>query len=259
MPRRPTLSPSKLACYLACPHRYYWTYESDKGQWFLRARSYFSFGLSLHRTLEEFHRGREVGVPTAEQILSTYDEKWIDAGYGSAEDMANAYGEGKEILQRIAEEEAAAPLAGTVLQIEKSLRKAMGEWDLVGRADRIDELEDGTICVVDYKSGRSHVDEEQIAKDIAMGAYALMTRDLYPDRQVAATIHALRSGEKATHRFSNEELDEFAFAVQELGDRIRNHHWEEFLPQPKPLCAGCDFLSLCRKVPAYAEAEAVNL
>lgn len=250
MARRPTLSPSKLSCYLACPHRYYWTYESGQGQWFLKTRSYYAFGLSLHRALEAFHATGESGLPSTETLLAAFDEKWIDAGYASADEMQAAYGEGKEILERFAESAAGAASRGKVLHVEKSLRKEMGEWDLIGRADRIDEVDDA-IVVVDYKSGRTQVTPHDVAEDIAMGCYALMTRDLYPGRPVAATLYALRSGAEATHTFSDPELDEIAFAVRELGDRVRTHYWEEFHPKPKGLCASCEFAVLCRRDPEY--------
>lgn len=253
MPRRPTLSPSKLSCYLACPHKYYWTYESQQGQWFLRSRGYFSFGLSLHRALQEFHKTGGTGIATTGALLSAFEENWLDAGYGSADEMQAAFGEGKAILTRYAEEESGAQSAGTVIHVEKNLKKSMGEWDLVGRADRIDELDDAGIEVVDYKSGRSGVTEEIVATDIAMSAYALMVQDLFPERPISARIIALRGqGPPVRHRFSPGELSEFEFSVRELGDTIRNHYWEEFRPIPKALCATCEFLTLCKRDPEFA-------
>lgn len=253
MARKPSLSPSKLSCYLACPHKYYWTYESQQGQWFLRQRGYFSFGLSLHRALEEFHRGGGQGVDVAQTLLSAYEENWLDSGYGSADEMQAAFGEGKAILAHYAESEAGARSSGKVIHVEKNLRKEMGEWNLIGRADRIDELEDGTIEVVDYKSGRREVDEESIARDIAMSAYALMVQDLFPERTISARIIALRSeGAPVRHKFTSEELDEFAFSVRELGDTVRNHYWEEFRPRPKSLCRTCEFITLCKRDPEFA-------
>ncbi len=259
MARKPSLSPSKLTCYLACPHKYYWTYESPHGQWFLKAHSYFSFGQSLHRALETFHKSHGVGVPVQESLAGALEESWIDSGYSSADEMQAAFGEAKQILESYAEDfvtgtQGVDPGA-EVLFIEKSLRKPMGVWDLIGRADRIDLLSvEGvrTVDIVDYKSARSGVTSEEVATDIAMSCYALMVRDLFPGDRIRTTIHALKSKEKASHDFSEEELDEFAFSVRELGDTIRNHHWEEFHPRSKRLCTTCEFISLCRKDPDFA-------
>ena len=253
MPRKPSLSPSKLSCYLACPHKYYWTYESQQGQWFLRSRSYYSFGLSLHKALQEFHQSGDAGIATKETLLSAYEENWLDSGYASADEMQAAFGEGKAILSKYAEDEGGAKSAGKVIHVEKNLRKPMGEWDLIGRADRIDELDDGAVEVVDYKSGRKEVDEAAISSDIAMSAYALMVQDLFPERPISARIIALRAeGPPIRHAFTPEELAEFEFSVGELGDTIRNHYWEEFRPKPKALCASCEFITLCKRDPEFA-------
>lgn len=248
---RPTLSPSKFTCYLACPQKYHWTYVSARGKWYLRARSYYSFGSSLHRVLELFHQSGDQGVPTTAEALASLEENWIDAGYTSAEEMQEAYGEGKAIITEYVEAHLAAPSKGTTLAVEKRLKRTMNTWDLLGRADRLDEHEDGTIEILDYKSGRQAVTSEDVSNDLAMSAYALMVQDLYPDRSIMASIIALRSGDKASHIFSKDEQSEFAFSLQELGDRILNHEWAEVEIQRKALCNDCDFLKLCQKDPRY--------
>lgn len=255
MPRRPTLSPSKLTCYLACPHKYYWTYVNPKGQWFLKTHRYFTFGQSLHRTLEAFHRNGDTGVPVREALAAALEENWLDSGYTSADEQEVAFGRAKEIVERVADQVATTPSTTEVLYIEKSLRKPMGDWDLIGRADRIDRHcdEPETLDVVDYKSGRDSVTEEDIAQDVAMSSYALMVRDLFPSVRIRGTIHALRANRIVSHDFSNDELDEFAVAVREVGDGIFNHHWEEMPPVRKALCAKCDFLPLCKRVPGFDE------
>jgi RecB family exonuclease len=254
--RRPTLSPSKITCYLACPQQYYWTYVNPRGKWYLRTRSTYSFGLSLHRVLERFYDEREQGVTTTHQALAALEENWIEAGYSSAEEMQEALGEGKAILSQYLEEIEMRPVEGKTLHVEYRLKHPMGEWDLIGRADRIVEREDGAIDVFDYKSGRRDVSPEEVATDIAMCAYAAMLRPQYLDRPIQATLIPLRGGEPATHRFTGEELDEFLFACRELGDRILNHEWAEVEPLPKALCPHCDFIKLCARDPRYAEMAA---
>lgn len=256
MTRRPTLSPSKITCYLACPQQYYWTYVNPRGKWYLRTKSAYSFGLSLHRVLERFYDEREQGVATTHQALAALEETWIEAGYSSAEEMQEALGEGKAILSHYLEEVDVRPFEGNTLHVEFRLKQPMGEWDLIGRADRIVERPDGAIDLFDYKSGRRLVNPEDVATDIAMSAYAAMARSVFPGRQIQGTLIPLRGGEPATHLFTDSELDEFLFAVRELGDRILNHEWAELEPVPKAICKGCDFLKLCLRDVRYVEALA---
>ncbi|HWA82932.1 MAG TPA: PD-(D/E)XK nuclease family protein [Fimbriimonadaceae bacterium] len=253
MARKPNISPTKLSLYLACPVKYLWTYVDDRGKWYLRSKSYYSFGTTLHRVLERFHDSNDTGVETTSEAMAALEENWIDAGFSSAEEMAEAYHEGKEILERHVEEFKRRETAARVLYVEKQLRLDMGLFDLTGRIDRIDEREDGTLEIVDYKTGREHVSAEEVETDIAMGCYQLLLAREFPDRKIVATIYALRSGEQASGSMTAEHLDQFEADVRLLGGEILTQEYYDLIPRPKRLCEGCDFLPLCRKNPDYAD------
>lgn len=251
MPRKPTLSPTKFSTYLACPVKYRWTYIDERGKWYLRSKSYYSFGLTLHKVLERFHNADDAGVQTVHQALAAFEENWIEAGFSSAEEMAEAFGEGKELIERHVEEALAQPSTANTLYVEKMLRKDLGEFVLLGRLDRVDEYEDGTIEVVDYKSGRSGVSEEDVATDLAMCCYQLLLRHQFPDRPVRAAIIALRAGTSASASMTDEEATQFENDIKALGITILNREFADLTPVPKPLCPTCDFLPLCKKHPEF--------
>lgn len=253
MPRKPSLSPSKITTFLACPVKYRWTYVDERGRWYLKSKSYFSFGTTLHRVLERFHDHADAGVTTTEEVLAAYEESWIDAGYASAEEMAEAFGEGREILERHVREMSLRPPEAKTILVEKQLRKDFGEFVLIGRIDRVDEYPDGTLEIVDYKTGRQTVTEEEVATDIAMGCYQLLLRDKYPDRRIQARIVALRSGDSATASLGPEGSDAFERDIHTIGMEILNEDYPELTPIYKPLCPTCDFLPLCRKHPEFTE------
>lgn len=253
MARKPTLSPSKLTTYLACPLKYRWTYADARGRWYLKAKSYYSFGTTLHRVLQRFHDEGDVGVETTSEVLAAYEESWIDAGYSSAEEMAEAYGEGREILERHVQATLERPPDAKTLFVEKLLTKDLGPFKLVGRIDRVDEYPDGTLEIVDYKSGRETVTEEDVATDVAMSSYQLLLRDKYPDRSLRARIVALRSGQSANYALTGEELDRFEQDLVTLGSIIMDDYTMERAPALKAACPHCDFLPLCRRHPEFAE------
>ena len=252
MPRKPTLSPTKFATFLACPIKYRWTYVDDRGRWYLKAKSYYSFGSTLHKVLERFHDSGDAGVTTTEQALVAYEEGWIEAGYASAEEMQEAFGEGREILERYVGQLIEKPREAVTLAVEKQLRMPFGDdFDLVGRIDRIDEYPDGTLEIVDYKSGRSDVTAEDVEADLAMGIYQLLVRDKYPNRKVLATIVALRTGRFATYSLSDDQAAELKSDIWELGRLVVSANWDERRPVAKSACARCDFLELCRRDPEF--------
>jgi len=253
VPRKPTLSPSKITTYLACPVKYKWTYVDVRGRWYLRSKSYYSFGSTLHRVLQRFHDADDAGVTTTDEVMTAYEESWIDAGFSSAEEMAEAFGEGKQILDRYVREATVKETTAKTIFVERQFRYDMGDFVLIGRLDRVDKHEDGTYEVVDYKSGRGGVTEEEVATDIAMSCYQLLLRRRFPDHPVRATIIALRTGASASAALRDEELSVFEADIRNLGIEILNREYPDLEPVYKPLCPHCDFLPLCRQHPDFNE------
>ena len=92
------------------------------GKWYLKAKSYYSFGSTLHKVLERFHDSGDSGVTTVGDALQAYEESWIDAGYSSQEEMQEAFGEGREIILATLSDERVAERKAKVLAVEKLAR-----------------------------------------------------------------------------------------------------------------------------------------
>lgn len=244
---KPTLSPSKITTYLACPVKYNLTYKDPRGRWYLKSKSYYSFGTSLHAVLQRFHDAEDAGVTTTHEAVAALEESWIEAGYGSQEEMMQAMDEGKAIVTEYLEAIAREPVTAKTLFVEKSLRLDLGPFVLIGRIDRVDEQEDGSLEIVDYKSGRQTVAAQEVADDLAMACYQLLLKSAYPDRAVSASILALRSNTKASAGLSDEERARFQDDLVALGPEILGRDFESLAPRRKVICDGCDFLPLCEK------------
>jgi RecB family exonuclease len=249
--RKPTLSPSKITTYLACPVKYKWTYVDNRGKWYMRAKSHYSFGTTLHHVLQRFHDQGDQGVTTAHEALAALEEGWIEAGYQSQEEMDQALAEGRTIVAEYVEAVQRAPITSQTVFIEKTLRMDMGEFVLLGRLDRLDQTEDGWLDIIDYKSGRRGVTEEEVAHDLAMSIYQLLVRHHYPEQKVRATIIALRVGERASASLADDEAASLAEDLTALGAEILSRDYEGIIPVGKDLCHRCDFLALCRKDPSF--------
>ena len=77
-----------------------------------------------------------------------------------------------------------APLIeGKTIAVERTLKLEMSDFVLVGRVDRLVELGDGTLEIVDYKSRRKRVTAEDVANDLAMSCYQMLVRHAYPGRK----------------------------------------------------------------------------
>ncbi len=253
MARKPTLSPSRISTYLACPVKYKWTYLDSQGKFFVRSRSYFSFGSSLHNVLQRFHDSNDAGVSTVNEAIAALEENWITAGYNSPEEASIALAEGREIIEQYVEIQATLGAGAQTLFTEKQLRKDMGDFTLLGRIDRIDELDDGAVDVIDYKSGRESTDENELRNDLAMNCYQLLVRHMYPEKRVFSSIISLKTGHKITIEPTASDLELFESDLVALGTEILNREFEEIEPLPKQICTRCDFLPLCQRSTQFSE------
>lgn len=251
MAKKPTLSPTKITTFLACPMRYRWTYIDPRGKLYLRAKCYFSFGISLHKALELFHDTAETGVETKEELLAAYDDNWVEAGFRSEQEMTEAYGEGKEILERIADEETYKEAKGQTLFVEKELSFEYEKFKLLGRIDRLVETENGDYEVLDYKSGHTEPTDDSVQADIAMSIYQLLAKRTWPEKEVAARIIALRTGTEAAAKLSGDEMASFEEDIVQLGNKILTEDYYAMQPKQKALCEKCDFLNLCSKFQGF--------
>jgi len=113
---------------------------------------------------------------------------------------------------------------------------------LSGRIDRVDEHHDGSLEIVDYKSGRETVSEEDVAKSLAMSVYQLLLKHLHPDRRVFATLVALRTGARASWELLEDARTELAAECLKIGETLRTKDWEQVLPSPTttaPIATSC--------------------
>lgn len=247
-PRKPEFSPTRIKTYLSCHMMYRLDYIDKQGKFYHRSRAGFSFGTSLHQTLQTFHEAGGAAVITPDQLKESLDAGWVSAGYSSTEHEQEQRDAATAILERYHAAMVERPAVVRTFLTEKMLKFDMGRFVLTGRIDRIDEHEDGSLEIVDYKSGRSNVTEDDVRNALAMSIYQLLARRLYPDRNVSATIHALQTGAYATVSLSDDELALLEDDIREIGHEILDKDFESVRPEPLPnVCPYCDFLPLCSR------------
>ncbi len=248
-PRKPEFSPTRLRTFLSCPMMYRLEYVDKVGKFYHRARAGYTFGSTLHQALQTFHEDGGSAAVSAPELVAKMETVWQSQGYQNAEhEQAHKEEAAKILLTYHAASQARAEETRPFL-IEKMLKWDMGPFVLTGRIDRIDEhLEDGALEIVDYKSGRLGVTEEDVKGALAMSVYQLLAKRNSPDRRVFATIHALRGGVTASASYTEEEMLELEEDLRGVGITILEKDFEAARPIPLPyVCPNCDFLPLCTR------------
>ena len=226
--------------------KYRYVYVDKIGRFYFKARAGYSFGSTLHQVLQTFHEGGAQQAPT--ELMEQVESRWISAGYDTPEQEKEFREAGSVIIQQYHAKAISRVDAGVeTLFTEKTISTDMGAFKLSGRVDRIDRHPDGTLEIIDYKSGRTEISAEEVRSNLAMSIYQLILAKNYPGIRVLATIHALRSGAEATAERTENELVEFEQDILNIGTEILSRDFEGVEPARIDYCAWCEFLPRCER------------
>ena len=173
---------SQLNSYQRCPYQYKLAHILKIP---MKGSAAFSFGNSIHNTLQEFYervqelnnvkqaslfglpaekpsetKANGIKVPNMEELLEMYEDKWIGDWYKSKKQRESYYKKGKDILKVFytsQEDNWTVPVS-----LEGFFKIKVGDYLINGRIDRIDKLEDGTLEIIDYKTGKG---KDKLATD----------------------------------------------------------------------------------------------
>lgn len=208
----------------------------------------FSYGKSLHETLAAFYR--ELGAaehadqkPGQERLLELLDHHWINEWYQSPAHEQRRKTEAQAALKKWLETEGA--VAKPAFWVEQDFTLKVGQHSLHGRIDRADKLPDGTLEIIDYKTGQlkkeaSKKDREK--RENQLGIYALAAQKTFKLKGSKLTWIYLDAGEKVSTTF---DADRLTALEQDIETRIKSILASEFIPTPGFHCKFCDFKNIC--------------
>lgn len=150
MPKVSAFSPSRLAVYQRCARRYYWQYVVKVPR---KPTGEQSVGISIHGVMEAVQQAGGLGVTGLAGALALLQDKWESAGFATPEDEAAAKQAAQAMLERYLQAQGEGP--GVPVMLEKKLTGSYDDVPLLGIVDRVDRHPDGSLELIDYKSGRS--------------------------------------------------------------------------------------------------------
>lgn len=166
-----TFSFSQIRAFQVCPYQYKISYILKIP---MKGSHYFSFGNSIHLTMQRFYERvqqlnsvtqgslfdlapvpekKEEGivVPALDELLTIYEGAWIGDWYQDERQRTCYHEKGKELLKTFYkknENNWTIPVA-----LEGGFRIKVGKHVITGKIDRVDQLPDGTLAIIDYKTG----------------------------------------------------------------------------------------------------------
>ena len=223
---------SKIKTYRECPLLYKYKYIEGKREGLVPASS---LGVSIHRTLEEYHR--QSNDPS--ELLSYYDDMWLGAGYASAGEQMEWYLKGKKMLETYQEREYERKT--TVDSTEREFIFQEGAWTLRGKIDRIDKHPDGSWEVIDYKTGTDVDLSQPITDSLQLGIYAVGARRAWHLERGIATFYFVAFDQTQSAPFEAFDEQKILETFIKTGEKIVA---QDFTPNTSH-CANCPFNTRC--------------
>ena len=141
-----------------------------------------------------------------------------------------------------------------VLHTEESFEIEIGETIVGGRIDRIDRRPDGTVAIVDYKTGKAR-DQEIADKSLQLSLYAIAAQEKWGYTVGALIFHNLEENVPVMTMRSESDLLAARGCVEKAAQSIAAG---EFKAKPGQHCNFFAYRSLCpekeKRIPHRVEA-----
>jgi len=177
---------------------------------------------------------------TEKHLLELYKEFWQNDGYQSKDERDKYKIKGQLALKKFFSDYVSSE-AKIILYLEKKFSFRIGEDIIKGTIDRVDRLADGTLEIIDYKTGNPK--KSLVFKDKRqLILYQLFLEEFLGEKVSALSYYYLESGEKVSFVASAKDMTQLKLGISKEIAAIKKRDFE---PTPTPLCGFCDFRDIC--------------
>ncbi len=243
------LSPLRVRVFNTCRLRYRYQYV-DKLQ--ARLRPADTAGSLVHNVLCDFFGKLPQKQRDRKRLIAMFEERWaaLSPRYLRMEGVDELHDRNLESLRQFAQRE---DLEAEPFRVEEYVQVQIApDVTLFGRMDRIDEEPDGTLHIIDYKTG-SHPGDVDASQ---LHLYAIMVESKLERTVSRASFWYLDGGSVWTTELTRAEKEMvLAGALAAAKDMQKER---EFEPTVAPHCAGCPYLHVCEMRDEIAQRRQVE-
>jgi len=271
------LSYSQLSAYRSCPRKYEYAFIKKLKQ---PLTPEACFGVGVHSCLAKFGNAEirkyentkivqeqsslfaeeseaQDSELTLEFLLSLWHESFVKDGYASLQAADFDRKRGETLMQKFFEWWSGE--ARKVVLVEKGFRIKVDSASsslasahcaqhdtiiITGRFDRVEELPDGTLRVIDFKTGGLRK-QESVDADLQLSIYALAVKEMFGKEASELSMLFLVDEEikEIKTQRSVGELKTASKTIQLFSERIAS---KDYTPTPsREVCRGCPYRRVC--------------
>ena len=224
-----------------------------------RPAAAMQYGAAMHRVLKTYFDSARASRPKSEEeLIGLFRHDLADAKI--QETYQHELYERQGILQLREFLASAGNLAAAsqVLHTEESFDIRLGDIIVSGRVDRIDSRPDGTVAIVDYKTGNAR-DQEDADESLQLSLYAIAAQEKWNYKVGSLIFYNLADNLPVITSRSSSDLVAAREQVAKAAAGIANNIFEA---RTGNHCNFCAYRTLCpekeKRIPRKAELEIVK-
>lgn len=232
------LSHSSISMYLECPQKWKFKYVDKLPE---KPRHFFAFGQSVHLALEYFYGVQSLPAPSLKDLLGHFGRIWVAEGYRDAAQEAEYKTEGRRILTEFHRKH--VPDFRLPFFAEYGFQLEVDGVPVTGKVDRIDKQGDGSIAIVDYKTGKAFP-LDRVRQDAQLTMYQMACEELLGLKVSSLTFYHLPTLTPLTvDPHPPEQVRALRARIKTVAQEIEA---DRFAPAPEERkCGWCDFRPHC--------------
>jgi putative RecB family exonuclease len=242
-------SPSKLLAWLDCPRRYRMQYLDRPRPATRSPRAHTSVGVATHNALRDFwDLAPAERTPNAVERLVR--RSWIDIGFRDPDQSADWL---VLTTRRVTQYLRGVDRDRQPLGVERTVSMHTETLAVTGRLDRLDDR-DGELVVVDYKTGRAKLTDDDARTSLPLALYAVAVAGMFSRPCERVELHHLATGEVLAHEHTPATLGRKVAEAESIAVDLRRADADYaergvdsplFEPRVSPICRWCDFRAHC--------------
>lgn len=250
-PKVDYLSVSQIETFQSCPLHYKLKYIYKLPT---KASASSSFGISIHNTLKEMLKSENAKKINAKWTLEQFRNNFVEEGYLNKKHKQEFFKKGENYLLGflrngydpkvktiLLEEKFILPLVSGQLDSQTTRQLKIG-----GTVDRVDELPDGRLEIIDYKTGASIPTQKEVDTNLQLSFYTLAIssiRKVKPE-DIKLSLYYLDTQEKISTTRTVEDLEKVKEEILSIRGEIEN---SDFKCNNNFFCMGkCEFSMFCK-------------
>lgn len=228
--------------------------------WRLSARpaAAMQYGAAIHRILKTYFDSVNLGrAKTDEELIDLFRLDLAEAKIQEAYQHELYEQQGIAQLREFLASARTLP-PPQVLHTEQSFEIRVGATSVVGRIDRIDRRPDGTVAIIDYKTGKAR-DQEDADESLQLSLYAIAAKEKWGYTVGALIFYNLEENVPVITTRTEAQLLGARSRVEDAAQGIADG---KFVAKPGMHCNFCAYRSLCpvkeKRIPHRVESVAVR-